>query len=384
MAEEAKTTNGKPFHQFFGSTEIKMTTEVNELFSAISKVQGELATVPTDADGQVGQGKYHYATLAALMPKLNPLLAKNDLTFNQFPVQGGMINLIGHTSGQWLMARFDHGVADSGSRGNPFQQMGSAISYTRRYCAMAIWCVAAEDDDAASATGQPPARQPAKTVESTESTVQQPASPIMARLQTPPPAVNFDFLRGEADTSVFWFHSIEKVPWRTGGQTRHFYKALAVTGEQFASFSDSQADIIAQSIKGKIGCTVEWVKKERQGGRIGYNLQTVLPIQSEAPIQSMTLIVKDRAQTAARTILSTDRGRFACGDGVDAGIGEEIRVIIQPTPKGRLITEILKPQETTNGQDNLPTAGGQDQELGQPSDQPQRDDQPPTEPPTGP
>jgi hypothetical protein len=350
-----------PFLQFFNGTEIKMTTAVDQLFTAVSKVQGALATIKTDATGQVGSGEYPYAKLPGLLKELNPLLAQNGLAFSQFPVPGGMINLIGHNSGQWLMARFDHGIKEVGGRGNPYQQMGSGITYTRRYCALAIWCVAAEDDDGAGsgagsgATSRPtppvqpsPAPPPVETPDSGESGTLQPASPVIARLNASPPAINFDFMMGPADTSAFWFHTLEKIPFRSKGRQTHFYRVLTVTGEQFATFSDTSAQIIGDAIAGKIGCDVEWTKVERQGGKVGYNLKTVMPLQGKAGLQSMTLIVQDRAVGATGFVaLVTDRGRFGCPATIAPQPGEEIRCIIQPTSRGRLITEILQPTPET-------------------------------------
>ena len=375
------------FLQFFNASELKMTTEIDQLFAAISKVQGQLAAVQVDRGGQVGNQKYNYLTLAGLLEKLNPLLEANRLSFTQLPVTGGLINLIGHTSGQWLMCRFDHQIQEPGTRGNVVQQMGSVITYVRRYCALSIWCVAAEDDDAASTTSQPPTKQPTKQVAPSQGSSPAPAappaqpSPILARLQTPPPAVNSDFLVGPADTSAFWFHTIERVDYHRQGKPHRFYKALAVTGEQFTSFSDSQAQIIADAIKGKIGCTVEWVRKQRQNGSVGFDLKTVMPLQGEAPIQSMTLVIKGKAQTVGDwQVLITDRGKFTAHTKANPiEVGEEIRCIIQPTSRGRLIKEIIQPQPQPETND----AGRQDQEPGLDTDQPQWDGEPPAEPAPG-
>lgn len=114
-----------------------------------SIVKGETATVPTKSGGQY---KYSYADLADVSQVILPLLGKHGLSWITRPtLTDGRFVLayeLLHTSGESRTGEYP--LPD---RGTP-QEIGSAITYARRYalCAVTGVAPAADDDDGAAAT----------------------------------------------------------------------------------------------------------------------------------------------------------------------------------------------------------------------------------------
>lgn len=115
-----------------------------------------------------------YADLAEVLNTVNPVLASHGLSLIQLPSFDGssvfVETILLHESGEWL----------SGMSGSPMpvmtkkdgtelppspQSVGSAISYLRRYSALAACSIATEDDDGESVvdhTNPYPDKQPSK------------------------------------------------------------------------------------------------------------------------------------------------------------------------------------------------------------------------------
>jgi hypothetical protein len=125
-------------------------TDHDSLAAALAGFQAELPRVRKDNQGVINakdgkQGyKYMYADLADVSLVVMPLLGKHGLSFSTKPtmVDGRFVleYVLRHTSGesdggQWPL-----------SVGTP-QQMGSAITYARRYALSAITGVAPDDAD---------------------------------------------------------------------------------------------------------------------------------------------------------------------------------------------------------------------------------------------
>lgn len=128
-----------------------MSDQVNELFGALSKFQGELENAPKD---KAGHG-YKYADLAMCINTAKPVLAANGLAVSQMLGMNEhgkqtLITILTHSSGQYMMSEFVMVEASlmGGAGKNPAQVLGSAITYQRRYAYAAIIGLAQEDDDA--------------------------------------------------------------------------------------------------------------------------------------------------------------------------------------------------------------------------------------------
>ena len=125
-------------------------TEHPNLATALAAFQADLPPLGKDSTANAGTYSYSYADLAAVSRVVLPLLGKQGLSFSSKPtlVDGKFVldYVLRHSSGD----------EDRGSyplpSGRP-QEVGSAITYARRYALMAVTGVfpAEEDDDGKAA-----------------------------------------------------------------------------------------------------------------------------------------------------------------------------------------------------------------------------------------
>lgn len=157
-----------------------MSTE--NLAAALARVQAELPTVgkgeTAEVEGVTKGGrpfkyKYNYADLAAVSKTILPLLGANGLSWITRPTinDGGKFVLayeLLHISGESRSGEYPL------TGGTP-QEIGSAITYARRYTLCSVTGVAPEqdDDDAAAASN----RQPARDSWDTAAPVEKPPTP---------------------------------------------------------------------------------------------------------------------------------------------------------------------------------------------------------------
>jgi ERF superfamily len=129
------------------------SADIDQLAGSLVAALGELSDVPRDRTAAMGTYSYRYADLAAVLGVVRPVLAAHGLGLTQWPtVEDGdavVTTTIWHTSGQWLAAPPLRLPA-----GDTAQQVGSAISYARRYTLLAVLGMATEDDDGAAASRQ--------------------------------------------------------------------------------------------------------------------------------------------------------------------------------------------------------------------------------------
>lgn len=136
--------------------------QTNELSGALSKAQSAMKAAAFNRINPHFKNKY--ADLASVIDAIRDPLASNGLSFTQTTEirEGGfvLVTTLRHSSGQWVASEYPLPIA-----AKP-QELGSALTYARRYSLSAIACIAAdEDDDAegARATNQtssaPQARQ---------------------------------------------------------------------------------------------------------------------------------------------------------------------------------------------------------------------------------
>lgn len=119
------------------------SNQTHLLTAAWIKAKGEMGNV-CEYDSKNPHFKNRFASLEATLTKINPVFSKHGLALSQWPSGNQLINRLEHESGQWIMSAYDI----SAIKKDP-QQMGSAITYARRYCAQAIAGICGgEDDDA--------------------------------------------------------------------------------------------------------------------------------------------------------------------------------------------------------------------------------------------
>lgn len=143
---------------------IETSNETAELFKALAAFQGAVGAPKKNASNPHFKSKF--ADLAEVLETAKAPLAANGLALVQMPngeCDGAVriTTMITHSSGQWLRASVSMPVAQKTA-----QAVGSAISYGRRYCAMAALGMAADDDDGESADGRGKAAKPGATAKS--------------------------------------------------------------------------------------------------------------------------------------------------------------------------------------------------------------------------
>lgn len=137
---------------------MRTSLDVDQLFTAYAAAQGVLKNPPKLKTNP--HFKSQYVDLSDGLAVIRECFSKQGLSFIQGTsvTEAGMIVLhtrIAHKSGQWIES--DYPV---GGLGRP-QEMGSAMTYARRYALFPLVGVAGEDDDdgnAAQAAENPPAK----------------------------------------------------------------------------------------------------------------------------------------------------------------------------------------------------------------------------------
>jgi ERF superfamily len=127
---------------------MKTSETVTKIASALVLVQKEIKNVTKDAENPYF--KSEYATLPAVLDTIRPLLSKNGMALIQSAENKDgnplIVSRIQHESGEFIESEiFVSNVAHGP------QPLGSAITYLRRYSAMALLAVGAEEDDDANA-----------------------------------------------------------------------------------------------------------------------------------------------------------------------------------------------------------------------------------------
>lgn len=116
---------------------------VNELATALAKAQGDIKNAVVNKTNPHFKNKY--ADLSSVRDSIQAPLAKNGLAYTQVMEirENGMVlvTTLWHTSGQWIASEYPLPAT-----ARP-QEMGSALTYARRYSLSAIVGNSADEDD---------------------------------------------------------------------------------------------------------------------------------------------------------------------------------------------------------------------------------------------
>lgn len=124
---------------------MRQSEQLNELFSALCAVQGELRTVAMDSTNP--HYRSSYASLESVVQTVNPVLSRHGLCLSQWVDGEALVSILGHKGGQWIASDYPIRPVKQDPQG-----VGSAITYARRYSAMSILGLAPEDDDGTAAS----------------------------------------------------------------------------------------------------------------------------------------------------------------------------------------------------------------------------------------
>lgn len=123
---------------------LTQSAELNELFGALSKAQGEIQIASLNRQNPYFKSKY--ADMASIVGVSREPLAKNGLCIIQQIQANGdlgyLITKLGHSSGQWIESRMKIQPPK-----NDVQSLGSYLTYIKRYAYAAIVGIATGDDD---------------------------------------------------------------------------------------------------------------------------------------------------------------------------------------------------------------------------------------------
>lgn len=132
-----------------------MTTPQPKLFTALSKFQGKLPLIPLDKTVKVrtktgGEYTFAYAPLPTILEKIRPILVENELSFIQTISENGVTTAIYHSSGESIESTLPVKLPVNLSP----QDIGSWVTYMKRYSlCLALGIAGDDDDDANVATG---------------------------------------------------------------------------------------------------------------------------------------------------------------------------------------------------------------------------------------
>ena len=138
---------------------VKHSEVTNEISAALAKAQGALENPTKDKTANVksdkGSFSYTYATIADGLVAVRKALSDNGIAIIQAPrIEGDVMMLdtrLAHASDQWFECEWPVCKLPS-----PPQQIGSAITYARRYSLFSMVGIAGEDDDGKAAGQSPP------------------------------------------------------------------------------------------------------------------------------------------------------------------------------------------------------------------------------------
>lgn len=143
--------------------------------AALAKAQAEFPAIPKNCSVSYGATKFRYADLASIIDSVRPVLSAHGLSFTQlFGVCGDCVTIVTtlmHESGE----KIDSAGAMFPVKGLKPQEVGSWITYWRRYALCAALGIVADDDtDAVELADRP-------------KPVEKKGTPATARRPGPPP-----------------------------------------------------------------------------------------------------------------------------------------------------------------------------------------------------
>ncbi len=122
---------------------MKRSESITNLAKALCAVQSELEPAPKNSNGY----NYEYTDLTDIVKAVCPVITRHGLCFSQSPTEFtdskvGVVTLLMHTSGEWIESTMTLPVSKATA-----QEIGSAITYAKRYSLSALVGLVYENED---------------------------------------------------------------------------------------------------------------------------------------------------------------------------------------------------------------------------------------------
>lgn len=126
---------------------MKKSDSIAKLSMAMAKFQKDVKQPMKDAANPFF--KSHYVPLENVVEAITTAAAPHGLSFTQYPVNGdngtiGVITMVLHESGEFIEYDAIYSVP---KKANDVQQLGSVITYLRRYSLSSIFGITSDNDD---------------------------------------------------------------------------------------------------------------------------------------------------------------------------------------------------------------------------------------------
>jgi hypothetical protein len=127
---------------------MKTSEKITNLTKALFEFQGKVTSVKKNAKNDHFKNKY--ADLTSIIETINPILQECGILVTQHPNEDVLVTTIYHAdSGEFMQSEQVLRMKDLN---NP-QQLGSSLTYARRYALASIFNLNQIDDDGNTATG---------------------------------------------------------------------------------------------------------------------------------------------------------------------------------------------------------------------------------------
>lgn len=128
---------------------MEKSEQINELAKALCVFQSECPEIELNSEVSVktksgGAYSFKYSTLNNVLKAIKPILKKAGLSYSQLPEDDNSITtILMHESGQYLQGNKPLDLPNNVTA----QEVGSFITYFKRYSLLAMLGVVAEDDE---------------------------------------------------------------------------------------------------------------------------------------------------------------------------------------------------------------------------------------------
>ena len=152
----------------------------SNLAAALAAFQAEMPSVPKTKTANAGSYSYKYADLADVSAAAMPLLTAHGLAFScgaRVTEQGGyeLVGYLLHSSGEKVEGALP-------IQGRSAQELGSSITYMRRYLFGMLTGIVTDDDDDGRAASQPAKKATTKKPAEKPTDMLDPSSPLAKRM----------------------------------------------------------------------------------------------------------------------------------------------------------------------------------------------------------